>query len=77
MILKIYTKIKNKWCLSRIVYSDVFMVRKNFTHGNSEIVHYSEGFINAEKIKIYPLFNVAKIWEKTRVYNKDYKNDRI
>lgn len=24
MILKIYTKIKNKWCLSRIVYSDVY-----------------------------------------------------
>lgn len=60
MILKIYTKIKNKWCLSRIVYSDVFMVRKNSTY---ETVHYSEGFIDAEKIKIYPLFHVAKIWE--------------
>ncbi len=66
MILKIYTKIKNKWCLSRIVYSDTFMVRKN-----SETVHYSEGFIDAEKIKIYPLFHVAKIWEKPRVYNKE------
>ena len=32
MILKIYTKIKNKLCLSRIVYSDTFMVRKNFTY---------------------------------------------
>lgn len=57
MILKIYTKIKNKWCLSRIVYS--------------ETVHYSEGFIDAEKIKIYPLFHVVKIWEKPIVYNKE------
>ena len=68
MILKIYTKIKNKWCLSRIVYSDIFMVRKNSTY---ETVHYIEGFIDAEKIKIYPLFHVAKIWEKPRVYNKE------
>ena len=64
MILKIYTKIKNKWCLSRIVYSDVFSVDENFPYKNSETVHYNEGFIDAEKIKIYPLFNVAKIWEK-------------
>lgn len=71
MILKIYTKIKNKWCLSRIVYSDVFMVHKHFTYKNSETVHYNEGFIDVEKIKIYPLFHVAKIWEKPRVYNKE------
>ena len=70
MILKIYTKIKNKWCLSRIVYSDVFSVDENFTYKNSETVHYREGFIYAEKIKIYPLFHVVKIWEKSRVYNK-------
>jgi len=31
----------------------------------------NEGFIDAEKIKIYPLFHVAKIWEKPRVYNKE------
>ena len=60
MILKIYTKIKNKWCLSRIVYSDVFSVNKSYE--DCETVHYSEGFINAEKIKI---------WEKSRVYNKE------
>ena len=71
MILKIYIKIKNKWCLSRIVYSDVFMVRKHLIYENSETVHYIEGFIDAEKIKIYPLFHVAKIWEKPRVYNKE------
>lgn len=71
MILKIYTKIKNKWCLSRIVYSDVFSVDENFIHENSETVYYKEGFINAEKIKIYPLFHVAKIWEKPRLYNKE------
>ena len=71
MILKIYTKIKNKWCLSRIVYSDVFIVRKNYIYGNSETVYYNEGFINVEKIKIYPLFHVAKIWEKPKVYNKE------
>ena len=47
------------------------MVRKNFTYKNSETVHYSEGFIDAEKIKIYPLFHVVKIWEKSRVYNKE------
>jgi hypothetical protein len=71
MILKIYAKIKNKWCLSRIVYSDTFMVRKNFIYENSKTVHYSGGFIDAEKIKIYPLFHVAKIWENPRVYNKE------
>ena len=71
MILKIYTKIKNKWCLSRIVYSDVFSVDENFPYKNSETVHYNEGFIDAEKIKIYPLFHVAKIWKKPRVYNKE------
>lgn len=69
MILKIYRKIKNKWCLSRIVYSDVFSVDKN---KNYETVHYCEGFIDVEKIKIYPLFHVVKIWEKQpRVYNKE------
>jgi hypothetical protein len=47
------------------------MVRKNFTYKNSETVHYSGGFIDVEKIKIYPLFHVAKIWEKPRVYNKE------
>ena len=74
MILKIYTKIKNKWCLSRIVYSDVFSVDKNVIYKDYkdyETVHYKGGFIDAEKIKIYPLFNVAKIWEKPRVYNKE------
>ena len=71
MIIKIYTKIKNKWCLSRIVYSDVFSVDKSFIYKNCETVHYKEGFINAEKIKIYPLFHVAKIWEKPRVHNKE------
>ena len=71
MILKIYTKIKNKWCLSRIVYSDVFSVDENFIYDNGETVHYKEGFINAEKIKIYPLFHVVNIWEKPRVYNKE------
>ena len=65
MILKIYTKIKNKWCLSRIVYSDVFSVDKSFIKG-CETVHYCNGFIDAEKIKIYPLFHVAKVWEKPR-----------
>ena len=71
MIIKIYTRIKNKWCLSRIVYSDTFMVRKNFIHENSETVHYSGGFIDVEKINIYPLFHVVKIWEKSKVYNKE------
>lgn len=71
MILKIYKKIKNKWCLSRIVYSDVFSVDKSFIYEDYETVHYSEGFINVEKIKIYPLFHVVKIWEKPRVYNKE------
>ena len=71
MILKIYTKIKNKWCLSRIVYSDVFSVDESSIYKDYETVHYSEGFIDAEKIKIYPLFHVAKIWEKPRVYNKE------
>lgn len=71
MIIKIYTKIKNKWCLSRIVYSDVFSVNKSFIYEDCETVHYKEGFIDVEKIKIYPLFHVAKIWEKPRVYNKE------
>ena len=47
------------------------MVRKNFIHENSETVHYRGGFIDVEKIKIYPLFHVVKIWEKSKVYNKE------
>lgn len=64
MILKIYTKIKNKWCLSKIVYSEVFNVEKSFTDDKIEVVHFVDGFMYAEKVKIYPWFNVAKIWEK-------------
>lgn len=59
MIIKIYTKIKNKWCLSRIVYSDVFEVTNNY-------IYYEDGFIDAEKIKIHPLLRVVKVWEKPR-----------
>ncbi len=65
MILKIYTKIKNKWCLSKIVYSEVFNVEKSFTDDKIEVIHFVDGFIYAEKVKIYPWFNVAKIWEKS------------
>ena len=65
MIIKIYTKIKNKWCLSRIVYSDVFEVTNSF-YKNCERVRYCDGFIDAEKIKIHPLLHVVKIWEKPR-----------
>lgn len=65
MILKIYTKIKNKWCLSKIVYSDVFNVEKSFTDDKIEVIHFVDGFMYAEKVKIYPWFNVAKIWEKS------------
>ena len=67
MIIKIYTKIKNKWCLSRIVYSDVFTVTKSYMYENCDHIHYCGGFIEAEKIKIYPLFHVAKIWEKPSI----------
>lgn len=66
MIIKIYTKIKNKWCLSRIVYSDVFEVTKSYMGDDCECIHYCEGFINAEKIKIHPLLHVVKVWEKPR-----------
>lgn len=65
MILKIYTKIKNKWCLSNIVYSEVFNVEKSFDDNKTEVVHFVDGFMYAEKVKIYPWFNVAKIWEKS------------
>ncbi len=65
MILKIYTKIKNKWCLSKIVYSEVFNVEKSFTDDKIEVIHFVDGFMYAEKVKIYPWFNVAKIWEKS------------
>lgn len=65
MILKIYKKIKNKWCLSRIVYSEVFNVEKSFTDDKIEVIHFVDGFMYAEKVKIYPWFNVAKIWEKS------------
>ena len=53
------------------LYILMFLVLKNFIYDNGETVHYTEGFIDAEKIKIYPLFHVAKIWEKPRVYNKE------
>lgn len=65
MILKIYRKIKNKWCLSNIVYSEVFNVEKSFTDDKIEVVHFVDGFMYAEKVKIYPWLNVAKIWEKS------------
>lgn len=65
MILKIYTKIKNKWCLSKIVYSEVFNVEKSFTDDKIEVIHFVDGFIYAEKVKIHPWLNVAKIWEKS------------
>lgn len=65
MILKIYTKIKNKWCLSKIVYSEVFNVEKSFTDDKIEVIHFVDGFMYAEKVKIYSWFNVAKIWEKS------------
>ena len=51
--------------VSKIVYSEVFNVEKSFTDDKIEVIHFVDGFMYAEKIKIYPWFNVAKIWEKS------------
>lgn len=67
MIIKIYRKINNKWYLSETLYSDIFIVREYSYNDGCKTVHYSHGFCEAEKVKIYPIFKVAKVWEKSRI----------